>query len=182
VFDVNSVGLVKIIASLNAGRTSNGMDIGRSAGFTIGVAFNPNFKTMTGQVKKLRMKAEAGAHFALSQLVYDLDRIVRIREAVAPTGIPVLPGVMPLVSWRNAMFMHQEVPGVKLTDAVLARMESRPQGPDAEREGMDIARELIEAALRSGAPGVYIVTPFQRADLTAQLCAFANSIGLRAAL
>lgn len=181
VFDVNSVGLVKIISALNAGRTANGMETGRPAGFTIGVAFNPNFRTMTGQVKKLRQKADAGAHFALSQLVYDCERIKQIREAVAPAGIPVLPGVMPLVSRRNAMFMHQEVPGVKLTDEVLARMEKHPQGPDAEREGMDIARELIEAALRSGAPGVYLVTPFQRADLTAELCAFAKSIGLHAA-
>ena len=180
VFDVNSVGLVRIIAALNEGRTAHGMDIGREAGFTIGVAFNPNFRTMTGQVKKLRQKADAGANFALSQLVFDTDRISQIREAVAVAGIPVLPGVMPLVSYRNALFMQQEVPGVKLTDSVLSRMERRGAGPAAEAEGLDIARELIEAALNSGAPGVYIVTPFQRADLTAQLCEYARSVGLRA--
>jgi homocysteine S-methyltransferase len=178
VFDVNSIGLVRIIAALNEGRTSHGMEIGRPAGFTIGVAFNPNFKTMTGQVKKLKQKRDAGAQFALSQLVFDTDRIARVREAAAPAGIPVLPGVMPFVSYRNALFMQQEVPGVKVPDAVLARMEARGQGADAEREGLDIARELIDAALRSGAPGVYLVTPFQRADLTAQLCAYARSVGL----
>jgi homocysteine S-methyltransferase len=178
VYDVNSVGLVRIIDALNAGRTAHGMEIGRRAGFVVGVAFNPNFRTMTGQVKKLRQKAEAGAHFALSQLVYDRDRIVRIREAVAPAGIPVLPGVMPLVSFRNAMFMHQEVPGVTLPDSVLSRMEARGSGPDAEKEGMEIARDLIDAAMRSGAPGVYIVTPFQRADLSAELVRYARRASL----
>ncbi|MCG3135855.1 MAG: Bifunctional homocysteine S-methyltransferase/5,10-methylenetetrahydrofolate reductase [Planctomycetes bacterium] len=180
VYDVNSVGLVRIIASLNAGRTMHGAELGRGAGFTVGVAFNPNFRTMTGQVRKLRDKAEAGARFALSQLVYDADRIRRIREAVAPCGIPVLPGVMPLVSHRNAMFMHQEVPGVRLPDEVLARMERRGSGPDAEREGMDLARELIDAAMESGAPGIYVVTPFQRADLSAELVKYVRSKRLSA--
>jgi homocysteine S-methyltransferase len=169
VYDVNSIGICRIVSALNAGRTLHGVDTGRAAGFTLGVAFNPNFRTMTGQLKKLRQKVEAGAQFALSQLVYDRERMAEIREAVEPCGIPVLPGVMPLVSQRNAHFMHHEVPGVRLPEEVLARMAKHPTGEDAEKEGLDIARELIEVALRSGAPGVYLVTPFQRADLTAQL-------------
>lgn len=171
VYDVNSIGVCRIVSALNSGRTLHGADAGRPAGFTLGVAFNPNFRTMTGQVKKLRQKADAGAQFALTQLVYDIDRITRIREAVEPAGIPVLPGVMPLVSHRNAVFMSSEVPGVTVPPEVLARMERRGHGPDAEREGLDIAIELIDAALRSGAPGIYVVTPFQRADLTAKLVA-----------
>src|SRR5262245_65263097 len=74
VYDVNSIGLVKIVSALNAGRTIHGVDVGRPTGFTVGVAFNPNFRTMTGQVKKLRQKVEAGAHFALTQLVFDERR------------------------------------------------------------------------------------------------------------
>ena len=101
--------------------------------------------------------------------MYDSERMAQIRAAVEPAGIPVLPGVMPLVSYRNALFMHHEVPGVHLPASILARMEKYPQGPDAEREGFDIAVEMIDVALRSGAPGIYIVTPFQRADLTARL-------------
>jgi homocysteine S-methyltransferase len=126
-------------------------------------------------VKKLRQKVDAGAHFALTQLVYDEDRIAAIREATEPCGIPVLPGVMPLVSHRNALFMHHEVPGVRIPDAVLAAMERHPTGPDAERTGMDLARSLIRAALRSGAPGIYVVTPFQRADLSAELVRFVRA-------
>jgi methionine synthase / methylenetetrahydrofolate reductase(NADPH) len=181
VFDVNSIGICKIVTALNEGRTLHGVDIGRRAGFTLGVAFNPNFKTMTGQVKKLRQKVDAGAQFALSQLVYDTDRIARIPEAVASCGIPVLPGVMPLVSHRNALFVHHEVPGVRVPPEVLARMERRGSGPDAEKEGLDIALELIDAAAASGAPGMYLVTPFQRADLTEQLVRHVRSVWRTAA-
>jgi homocysteine S-methyltransferase len=172
VYDVNSIGLVKIIAALNAGRTIHGVDTGRATGFTVGVAFNPNFRTMTGQVRKLREKAEAGAHFSLTQLVFDETRIAQIREATDPCGIPVLPGVMPLVSMKNALFVKNEVPGVTVPDAVVERMSAAAPGDAARAVGLEIARGLIRAALRSGAPGIYIVAPFNRADLAAELVTF----------
>ncbi len=175
VYDVNSIGLVKILASLNAGRTSHGADIGRGAGFTVGVAFNPNFRTMDGQLERLARKADAGAHFALTQLVYDTERVGQIREATAPCGIPVLPGVMPFASYRNALFVRNEVPGVRVPDAVLARMEKHPTGDDARRVGLDIARELLAAAHASGAPGAYIVAPFNRTDLALELVEFVHA-------
>jgi homocysteine S-methyltransferase len=175
VYDVNSIGLVKIISALNAGRTIHGVDTGRSTDFTVGVAFNPNFRTMTGQVKKLQQKVEAGAHFALTQLVFDETRIAQVREATDPCGIPVLPGVMPLVSLKNALFVKNEVPGVTVPDEVVARMEAVAPGEAARAVGLDIARGLIRAALRSGAPGIYIVAPFNRADLAAELVAFVKS-------
>jgi homocysteine S-methyltransferase len=175
VYDVNSIGLVRIASSLNAARTLHGVDIGRSAGFTIGVAFNPNFKTMAGQVKKLHQKVECGAHFALTQLCFDEDKIARIRAATDPCGIPVLPGVMPLVSLRNALFMRNEVPGVTLPDSVIARFERHPSGESARDLGLEIARGLLRAAIHSGAPGAYIVAPFNRADLAAELVKFVRA-------
>jgi homocysteine S-methyltransferase len=175
VYDVNSVGLVKIISALNAGRTIHGVDTGRPTGFTVGVAFNPNFRTMTGQVKKLREKADAGAHFSLTQLVFDETRIAQIRAATDPCGIPVLPGVMPLVSLKNALFVKNEVPGVTVPDDVVARMAAAAPGEAARQVGLEIARGLIRAALRSGAPGIYIVAPFNRADLAAELVGFVKA-------
>ncbi len=172
VYDVNSIGLVKIVAALNAGRTIHGVDVGRPTGFTVGVAFNPNFRTMTGQVKKLRQKVEAGAHFALTQLVFDERRIAEVREATDPCGIPVLPGVMPLVSLKNALFVKNEVPGVTVPDEVVDAMRAAAPGDAARAAGLDIARGLLRAALRSGAPGAYIVAPFNRADLAAELVTF----------
>lgn len=175
VYDVNSIGLVKIIAALNAGRTIHGVDTGRPTDFTVGVAFNPNFRTMTGQVKKLQQKVDAGAHFALTQLVFDEERVAAIREATDPCGIPVLPGVMPLVSMKNALFVKNEVPGVTVPDDVVERMSAAAPGEAARAVGLDIARGLIRAALRSGAPGIYIVAPFNRADLAAELVTFVRS-------
>jgi methionine synthase I (cobalamin-dependent)/5,10-methylenetetrahydrofolate reductase len=172
VYDVNSVGLVRIIAALNAARTIHGVDTGRSTGFTVGVAFNPNFRTMTGQVKKLQQKVEAGAHFSLTQLVFDDDRIAQIQEATAPCGIPVLPGVMPLVSLKNALFVKNEVPGVTVPDSVVDQMKAAAPGDAARKVGLDIARRLLKSALKSGAPGAYIVAPFNRADLAAELVTF----------
>jgi homocysteine S-methyltransferase len=176
VYDVNSVGLVRIAASLNSGRTVNGADIGRGTGFTVGVAFNPNNRTMTGQVKKLRQKVDAGAHFALSQLCFDEDRIGAIREATDPCGVPVLPGVMPLVSLRNALFMKNEVPGVVVPDAIVARCARHPTGDAARETGLEVARGLVAAALRGGAPGIYIVAPFNRADLAAEVVRFVRAM------
>ncbi len=172
VYDVNSIGLVKIAAALNRGETMHGVDIGRSAGFTVGVAFNPNFRRMDGQTAKLRQKVDAGAHFALTQLCYDEDRIAEIHDFTSGCGIPVLPGVMPLVSSRNAQFMHHEVPGVTLPDSVLERMERHPTGAEARAAGLEISQELLRAALASGAPGAYIVAPFNRAGIAAELVTF----------
>lgn len=172
VYDVNSIGLVGIASALNRGETAHGVDIGRPAGFTIGVAFNPNFRTMDGQVKKLRQKVDAGAHFALTQLCYDEERIARIPEATRECGVPVLPGVMPFVSHRNALFTQHEVPGVSVPDEVVARMEGHATKERAAEEGLEIARGLLRAALRAGAPGVYLVAPFNRAELAVELVRF----------
>lgn len=176
VFDVNSIGLVRILSALNAGHTMHGVGIGTPTEFTVGVAFNPNFRSMAGQIKKLHQKVEAGADFALSQLVYDPVRMQEVEEAVAPCGIPVLPGVMPFVSLRNARFMKNEVPGLRVPDELIRRMEAHPTGPDAAKVGLDIAREMLVAAHAGGSPGAYIVTPFNRVDLSLELVAFVREL------
>ena len=98
--------------------------------------------------------------------------MAQIREATDPCGIPVLPGVMPLVSVKNALFVKNEVPGVTVPDEVVARMAAAAPGDAARAVGLDIARGLIRAALLSGAPGIYIVAPFNRADLAAELVTY----------
>ncbi len=175
VYDVNSIGLVGIAAALNSGETKHGVDIGRPAGFTLGVAFNPNFRSMDGQIAKLHKKVAAGAQFALTQLCYDETRIGEIESATAECGIPVLPGIMPFVSHRNALFTQHEVPGVVVSDEIVARMEGLPKGERSWQAGLDIAKGLIDAALRGGSPGAYIVAPFNRADLAAELVRHAHA-------
>ena len=127
---------------------------------------------MDGQVKKLQQKVGAGAHFSLTQLCYDEERIAQIPEATRDCGIPVLPGVMPFVSHRNALFTANEVPGVSVPDDVVARMEGHATKERAAEEGLEIARGLLSAALRAGAPGAYLVAPFNRAQLAVELVHF----------
>jgi methionine synthase I (cobalamin-dependent)/5,10-methylenetetrahydrofolate reductase len=168
VFDVNSIGLVSLVDAMNRGELKTGSPIGRPAGLTVGVAFNPNVKRLDTQLRRLEEKIEAGAHFAMSQIVFDPDKVRAMYEAVGPMGFPVLVGVMPLRSLRNAEFVANEVPGVTVPRQVLDRM--RDKGPEESRqEGLRIAREILDVALSCGAPGAYIVPPFNDADAAVEL-------------
>jgi homocysteine S-methyltransferase len=170
VFDVNSIGLVEVLDALNRGTLKTGAPIGRPAGFTVGVAFNPNVKRIDTQVRRLEQKVEAGAHFAMSQIVFDPDKVRAMYEAVEPLRVPVLAGVMPLRSLRNAEFVANEVPGITVPPLVLDRF--RGLGPEeARREGVRIAKEVVDVALECGAPGIYVVPPFNDADAALEIVA-----------
>jgi homocysteine S-methyltransferase len=170
VFDVNSIGLVGLLDAMNRGELKHGVSIGRPAEVTVGVAFNPNVKRLDTQVRRLEDKIEAGAHFAMSQIVFDPDKVRAMYEAVRPLGFPVLVGVMPLRSLRNAEFVANEVPGITVPPLVLDRM--REKGPeDARAEGIRIAKEVVDVALECGAPGVYVVPPFNDADAALEVVA-----------
>jgi homocysteine S-methyltransferase len=163
VFDVNSIGLVGLIDAMNRGTLKSGSPIGRPAGLTVGVAFNPNVKRIDTQIRRLEQKIEAGAHFAMSQIVFDPDKVRAMYEALAPLDFPVLVGVMPLRSLRNAEFVANEVPGVTVPPYVIDRF--RDLGPEeARHEGVRIANEVVDVALECGAPGIYVVPPFNDAD------------------
>jgi homocysteine S-methyltransferase len=168
VFDVNSIGLVSLMDAMNRGELKTGAPIGRPAGLTVGVAFNPNVKRLDTQLRRLEEKIAAGAHFAMSQIVFDPDKVRAMYEAVAPLGFPVLVGVMPLRSYRNAEFVANEIPGVTVPPVVLERM--RELGPaEARQEGIRIAKEVVDVALACGAPGVYVVPPFNDADAAIEI-------------
>lgn len=166
VFDVNSIGLLELVAALNAGRTLFGQELGEATGFLAGAAFNPNVDRLDGQLRKLDKKIAAGARFIQTQPVYS----VRILEAMLAEGgrdIPVLLGILPLVSERNAEFLHNEVPGIQLPEDVRKRMRGR-QGAAGVEEGMAIAREVIDAA-RGRVRGFYLMPPFGRVELARDL-------------
>ncbi|NBY66441.1 MAG: bifunctional homocysteine S-methyltransferase/methylenetetrahydrofolate reductase, partial [Verrucomicrobia bacterium] len=142
VYDVNSLGLLDLIRQLNEGRNSAGREVGPGAEFVVGVAFNPNSKNFDAQVKKLERKMERGAHFVMTQPVYEKSMIRRLKEALSPLGIPVLVGVMPVISARNAEFLHHEVPGISIPDAVREKIRSLPEGPAQAEYGREVAAEL----------------------------------------
>ena len=168
VYDVNSLGLIDLIRQLNEGRNSAGREVGKGAEFVIGVAFSPNSKNFDAQVKKLERKMEKGAHFVMTQPVYELEMIRKMKDALGPLGIPVLVGVMPVVSARNAEFLHHEVPGISIPDRVREKIRSLPEGPAQADYGREVAAELAREVAQHFR-GIYLITPMVRSGMTAPI-------------
>lgn len=167
VFDLHSLTLIKLLSDMNSGVNALGNPIGSGTGFMIGGAFNPNTQNMNVQAQRLRKKVANGACFTQSQPIYDPAVLFAALEATRDCAIPFLPGVMPLVSERNAEYLNNEVPGISVPDAVRARMK----GLDKEagvREGLSIAKEFIDATFgRVG--GYYLIPPFGKHELAVEL-------------
>jgi homocysteine S-methyltransferase len=167
VFDLNSFGLIKLLGDLNAGINALGNPIGGSAGFTIGCAFNPNTPRMEVQVARLEKKVAAGARFAQTQPLYDTARLREMLDKTAHLGIPVLPGILPLVSGRNCEYLHNEVPGIAIPEEVRFRMRGKEKDAGV-REGLAIAREFVEE-VRESVGGFYLIPPFGKYEIAAEL-------------
>lgn len=174
VFDLTSVGLVKMVADFNAGaRCARG---GRTE-FSIGVGLNPNVRTMSGQIDKLRRKVDAGAHFALTQPVFEEERLDLIQQAIEEAGIRirVYLGVLPLTSARNAEFLHNEVPGILVPDEVRQRISRFEAAADQRAVGLEIAEELVHR-LAPRVQGLYIICPRNRVESVLPLLSAARAI------
>lgn len=167
VFDVTSFDLIRMIKQLNEGISFSGRPLKQRAHFIVGAAFNPHVRQLEAAVARLEKKVEAGADFIMTQPVYDAGTIRTIHEATKHIGIPVFIGIMPLTSQRNAEFLHNEVPGIKLSQEALERMK-RVQGPAAKREGIAIAKELLDTAIRYF-NGIYLITPFANYEMSVEL-------------
>jgi len=174
VFDLNSFTLIKLLSDLNRGVNALGSPIGAGTGFTIGAAFNPNSQKMEVQVARLEKKVANGATFAQTQPIYDLGRFEQMLALTAHLNVPILPGVLPLVSGRNAEFLHNEVPGIVIPEEMRRRMAGR-SGDDGVSEGLAIAREFIEAAFdRVG--GFYLIPPFGKYEIALELVKYIKAI------
>ncbi len=167
VYDVNSIGLIRTIKQLNDGLAANGRDLKSRTQFIIGCAFNPNARNVDSQVRKLEDKIKAGAQFVMTQPIFDAALARLTREKTRHLGVPVLVGVMPLLSARNTEFLHHEVPGINIPEAVRDRMRGK-EGREGNDTGLAIARQLCEAVLEHFR-GIYLITPLLRYDLTVQL-------------
>jgi homocysteine S-methyltransferase len=170
-YDVVPSGLVKLIKQkFNQGADSAGASIGRPCSFTVGVALDPGAADVDREIKTLRKKIEAGADFALTQPVFEAAVfrafLKRYEELHGPLQLPLLVGILPLASARHAEFLHNEVPGITLADAVRDRM--RLAGDQGRQEGIKIAQELL-MELREIAAGVYLMPPFGRFDTAAEV-------------
>jgi len=155
---------------MNEGFTQAGNPLKRAPDFVIGCTYNPNARNLEAQTSRLRRKIEAGAQYVMTQPVFDLTLVKTAAELTAELGVPVFIGVWPLLNGRQATFLHNEVPGIKIPPEALARMEGK-EGEEGRNEGIQIAKEIAEAVL-DHFPGIYLMTPFQRYDTTVELCDF----------
>jgi homocysteine S-methyltransferase len=157
VFDVDAIGLVNIVHNLNRGLDLGGNPIGTGTGFVIGVGANPGLTDLDEEVRRFEYKVEAGAEYAVTQPVFDLRLLENFVRRIEHCRIPVVAGIWPLVSVRNAEFMKNEL-RVSVPDAVLERM-ARAQTPEAARaEGVALAREML-LAVRQTVQGAQVSAP-----------------------
>jgi methionine synthase / methylenetetrahydrofolate reductase(NADPH) len=160
VFDVDAIGLVNIVANLNRGLDIGGNPIGTGTSFVIGVGANPGLSSLDDEIKRFEYKVEAGAEYAVTQPVFDLSLLEAFLKRIEHCRIPVVAGIWPLVSARNAEFMKNEL-RVSVPDEILNRM-TRATSPEAAREeGVAIAREML-AAVRERVQGAQISAPQSR--------------------
>jgi homocysteine S-methyltransferase len=168
VFDVDSVGLVKVLSLLNRGVDLAGNPLGPPVPFHVGVGVNPGATDFEAELRRFEAKVAAGAEFCLTQPVYDPEKLERFLNAIEPLRIPVIVGILPLVSYRNAEFLHNEVPGMAVPDEIRDRLRRASSKKSAEDEGVSIARDALRAT-RDFASGAYVIPPSQRVELAVRV-------------
>jgi methionine synthase I (cobalamin-dependent)/5,10-methylenetetrahydrofolate reductase len=160
VYQVDSIGLTDLITRLNRGEDWNGRAIDAPTSFFVGVAVNPTADDLEVELDRFHQKLEVGARFAMTQIVFDLDPLEAFRERLGGEWpIPVLVGIIPVTSYRFALRLHNEVPGITVPDELQRALEAA--GPDAPEVGFSWARELIEGS-RGRTAGVYVMAPFRQ--------------------
>lgn len=169
VFDVNSFKLIELIKKGNKGISFSGKSLREKTTFNVAAAFNPNVANVEKAVLRMERKITSGADYILTQPVYSSEKIIELKKATSHIDTPIFIGVMPLTSTKNAEFLHHEVPGIKLTDEVRARMKAA-EGNRAQStaESIAISKELIDTALEHF-NGIYLITPFMRYDICVEL-------------
>ncbi|HZR44234.1 MAG TPA: bifunctional homocysteine S-methyltransferase/methylenetetrahydrofolate reductase [Ktedonobacteraceae bacterium] len=168
VWDVDSIGLIRVIRGLNEGHDAAGSSIGAKASIHIGCALNLNMtdEETDREIEKYRNKIEAGAHFIMTQPIYELAPLERFLSRAGQPPIPMILGCIPLHSSRHAEYLHNEVPGITIPDDVRARMKAA--GEHGHEEGLKLAQELLTAASHM-VQGVYLMPSYGRYDVVSEL-------------
>jgi len=170
VFDIDSIGLTNLVHNLNRGLDPGGNQIGEPTRFVIGVGVNPAAVDPDHELERFEWKVAAGAEFAITQPVFDVEQLERFMARIAHVRIPLVAGIWPLISVRNAEFLANEVPGVAVPEAVVARMRraNERSRDHAVAEGIAIAREMLDR-VRPVVQGAQVSAPFGKVDLALQV-------------
>ncbi|MCK9426902.1 MAG: bifunctional homocysteine S-methyltransferase/methylenetetrahydrofolate reductase [Ignavibacteriaceae bacterium] len=163
VFDVDAIGLTNIINRLNHGLDIAGNPIGDPTGFCVGVGVNPGAINLDEELKRLDWKIEAGAEFMITQPVFDIKLLENFMKRIEHINLPLICGIWPLISYRNAEFMNNEVPGASVPQEILERMKKMTTKEEGFNEGVKIARETFEQ-VKTFADGVQISAPLGRIE------------------
>lgn len=165
VYDVDAIGLTHIASRMNKGLDLGGSSFGQPTDFLIGVALNPTATNRELEIERFRYKIEAGANFAMTQPIYSLDSYQQFFEELGPIDIPIIMGIWPLISLRNAEFLKNEVPGVDVPHWVINEMEKAGTDKDeALKRGLEIAINTMSQA-KSWVSGFQVSAPFNRVNV-----------------
>jgi homocysteine S-methyltransferase len=170
VFDVDSIGLVNVVNYLNRGIDIGGKRLSAPTGFHIGVGVNPGALNLDYEISRFERKVEAGAEFAITQPVFDVKILENFLKRIEHCRIPILAGIWPLSSLRNAEFMHNEVPGASVPQEIMDRMRAAQEvgAETARKEGLAIAKEIV-AAIKNTVQGIQISPPFGKHEFALQV-------------
>ena len=170
VFDVDAIGLTNLVANLNRGLDPGGNAIGKPTSFVIGVGVNPAAIDPAHEIRRFEWKVDAGAEYAITQPVFDAQQLEKFLTQIAHVRIPIVAGIWPLVSVRNAEFLANEVPGVTVPEEIITRMRraNEKSKEHAVAEGIAIAREMFER-VRPEVQGVQVSAPFGKVELALQV-------------
>jgi methionine synthase / methylenetetrahydrofolate reductase(NADPH) len=170
VFDIDSIGLTNMVSLMNRGLDLGGNPFGEATKFTIGVGVNPGHLDLDTELRRFDWKIKAGAEYAITQPVFDARQLEHFLKRIEGWNVPIVPGIWPLLSYRNAQFMNNEVPGVNVPDDVMERMRiaSEKSKEHGMIEGVTIARETL-ARVRGAVAGVQVSAPLGRVDLALQV-------------
>ena len=159
VYEIDSIGLTQLLTHLNRGEDYSGKAIDAPTSFYVGVAVNPSAEDLDTEIERFRRKVDAGARFAMTQALFDLEYLDRFRDRIGGEWpIPVLVGIWPVRSYQLALRLHNEVPGITIPERVQRRLAEA--GAEGEKVGLELGRELLEAA-RERASGIYVIPPFK---------------------
>ncbi|MGW7781524.1 bifunctional homocysteine S-methyltransferase/methylenetetrahydrofolate reductase [Staphylococcus xylosus] len=178
VYDVNSKGLTEIALRFNQGINTDGDALKTKTNFNIAGAFDPNVRKLDGAVRRLEKKLESGMHYFITQPVYSKEKIKEVYEATKHLDVPFFIGIMPVTSYNNALFLHNEVPGIKLSETILEQFEAvKDDKAKTKALSLKLSKELIDT-VHEYFNGLYLITPFQKVDYTLELANYSKTITL----
>ncbi len=176
VYDVNSKGLTELALKFNKGINTDGDALKTTTQFNIAGGFDPHVRNIKAAVRKMETKIESGMSYFITQPVFSKEKIIEIYEATKHLNVPIFIGVMPITSYNNALFLHNEVPGIKMSEEILEQFKAVAGDKEATYQlSISLCKSLIDT-VHTYFNGLYLITPFERVDYSLELAAYSKSI------